>query len=127
MPVQLAEFQSKELAALTHGQLMRWMFAFLRPVKLLCVLACVYLTLSIAAEVLTTRQMGNAVDHINHLHHGSMGAQRFWPWLRGGEGKAFHLGNLWNILRGKDAAAPLRDVIVLLLVLMTVLLVMRSA
>ena len=105
VPPELAEFQRKELAALTHRQLMGWMFAFLKPVKSICVLACVYLSLSIAAEVLTTWQMGNAVDHIKEMHRGSTGAQRFWGWFIGGEGRPFHLRSLWDILLGRDVSA----------------------
>src|SRR5947209_7553848 len=102
IPPVLAEFQKNELAQISNRQLMRWMFAFLRPVKSICILACVYLTASIATEVLTTRQMGNAVDHIQKLHAGSTGTQDFWPWFFGGEGRAFRLGNLWDILLGRD-------------------------
>jgi ATP-binding cassette subfamily B protein len=124
-PPALAEFQTNEVAALANGALLRWMFAFLRPVKLLCLIACAYLTAAITAEVLVTRQMGNAVDHINHLHTGSMGAQSFWHWFLGGEGRAFHLHHLWDILFGRDPGAPLRDVILLLVALMAALLVLR--
>jgi ABC-type multidrug transport system fused ATPase/permease subunit len=121
----LTDFQQNELARISNAQLLRWMFGFLRPVKLLCLLACIYLTASVSLEVLTTRQMGNAIDHIKDLHVGSTGAQRFWPWFLGGEGRPFHTRNLVRILTGHDPAAPLRDVIILLIVLMSLLLVFR--
>jgi ATP-binding cassette subfamily B protein len=124
-PLALADFRQSEVAAISNASLLRWMFGFLRPVRLLCLLACVYLTLSIGLEVLTTRQMGNAVDHIKDLHAGSTGSRHFWPWLLGGEGRAFHLANLWHILRGQDPGAPLRDVILLLVALMSGLLIFR--
>ena len=121
----LAEFQANEVAKLANRKLLRWMFAFLRPVKLLCFIACLYLAISIAAEVFATRQMGNAVDHIRGFHAGSMGEQSFRHWFSGGEGRAFHLHHLWDILIGHDPTAPLRDVIVLMTLLMAVLLVSR--
>ena len=63
-----------EMAAM-RVSLLRWMFGFLRPVRFLCLLACIYLIFSISLEVLTTRQMGNAVDHIKDLHAGSTGTR----------------------------------------------------
>ncbi len=121
----LADFQTNEVAKLANRKLLRWMFAFLRPVKMLCFIACLYLAAAIAAEVLTTRQMGNAIDHIKDLNIRSTGTQSFWAWFRGGEGRAFHLHHLWDILLGHDPGAPLRDVILLLVVLMTGLLALR--
>src|SRR5262245_4614796 len=59
-PLALADFRESEVAAISNASLLRWMFGFMRPVRLLCLLACVYLTVSIGLEVLTTRQMGNA-------------------------------------------------------------------
>ena len=44
------------------------MFAFLRPVKSLVVLACLYLTLWVIAEVLTARQAGDVANHIKAIH-----------------------------------------------------------
>jgi ABC-type multidrug transport system fused ATPase/permease subunit len=121
----LENFRRSEVEKLASRDLLRWMFAFLRPVKLLCATACLYLTGAIAAEVLTTRQMGNAVDHIKDLHVGSMGSQSFWQWFTHGEGRAFKLHHLWDILLGHDPGAPLRDVILLLITLMSGLLVLR--
>ena len=121
----LADFQTNEVAKLANRRLLRWMFAFLRPVKMLCFIACLYLAAAIAVEVLTTRQMGSAIDHINHLNIRSTGAQSFWAWFSSGEGRAFHPQHLWGILTGHDPGAPLRDVILLLGVLMTGLLALR--
>ena len=121
----LADFQTNEVAKLANRKLLRWMFAFLRPVKMICFIACLYLAAAIAAEVLTTRQMGNAIDHIKDLNIRSTGAQTFWAWFRGGEGRAFQGHHLWDILLGHDPGAPLRDVILLLVVLMTGTLALR--
>ncbi len=45
-------------------QLLRWMFSFLRPVKGLVVLACLYLALWTAAEISAVRITARAVDQI---------------------------------------------------------------
>lgn len=75
---------------LTNRQLLYWMFGFLRPVRLLCAVACAYLALSIGAEVLTTRQFGEAANEIRALHVGQIAAAGslqaganpgFWAWF----------------------------------------------
>ncbi len=68
-----------------NGELLGWMFGFLRPVVGLTVLASVYLAMSIVAEVLTTRQMGEAANHIKALHVSHRTGEVFWRWLMGGE------------------------------------------
>ena len=63
------------------------MFQFVRPVKWLAVLAAVYLTVGVTAEVFTTRQIGAAIDVLNRLHIAPGGGQRatqplvFWRWI----------------------------------------------
>ena len=76
---------------LSNQQLLRWMFRFLSPVRLLMAVACAYLTLSIAAEVLTTRQMGEAANHIKALHLASSTTHGFLPWFLGPEPDATQL------------------------------------
>ena len=44
------------------------MFRFLRPVTGLVVLACLYLTLWVGAEILTVRQAGDVANHIKSIH-----------------------------------------------------------
>lgn len=73
------------------------MFGFLRPVKYFCLLACVYLAVSIGVEVLTTRQMGEAVNHIKLLPVGST-AQGFWSWIRGTDPEARDLRFVMGLL-----------------------------
>ncbi len=114
--------------AVTNRQLLRWMFGFLRPVKFLCLLACIYLSLAIACEVIATRQTGKSVDHIKQFHTGSMGGQHFWPWLLGGEGQPFHLRNLLDVLLSRGPAdGSFRDVMLLLVLLTTAILILRYA
>lgn len=58
------------------------MFRFLSPVKPLVVLACVYLALWVAAEVLANRQAGTTVNHINTIQVTELARQqRLWTWL----------------------------------------------
>jgi ATP-binding cassette subfamily B protein len=47
---------------------MRWMFAFLSPVKPQVFLACFYLTLSCTLEILLNNQSGLTVNHIENVH-----------------------------------------------------------
>lgn len=126
-PPALASFREKHLASLGSFALLKWMFGFLKPVKWLCVTACIYLSLSIAAEILTTRQMGSAIDHIKDLHPGGAAGEHFWRWLVGGEGHPFNLVNLWHAFVGADRTVPLRDVILLLVLIVTALLILRYA
>ena len=68
--------------AVTNRQLLAWMFGFLRPVRMYVLLACGYLTLFVAAEVMTVRQTAEAVNHIQQLHYAA-GAEQlgFRAWL----------------------------------------------
>src|SRR5688500_15446330 len=71
-------------AELDNRQLLRWMFRFLRPVKLEAFLACLYLSLFIAMEILVTRYFGVAVDQIKLFHLGEASTESsFWRWFRG--------------------------------------------
>jgi ATP-binding cassette subfamily B protein len=68
----------------TNRELLVWMFGFLRPVRLLVVLACVYLTLWVGAEVMTVKQTAEAINHIQLLHQmGGIEAPRFIAWTFG--------------------------------------------
>lgn len=89
--------------AMNNNALLRWMFRFIRPVKGLAFIACLYLALGVAAEVLTTRQIGQAVDHIKNLHvvDGAMAAPSgFWSWIRGADPQAITLRRLVVVLFG---------------------------
>ncbi|HEX2970987.1 MAG TPA: ABC transporter ATP-binding protein, partial [Tepidisphaeraceae bacterium] len=85
---------------LSNSQLLRWMFGFLSPVKMLTLVACVYLALSIGAEVLTTRQMGEAANHIKALHLSQATDQGFWAWFLSGESEARQLRHILAGLGG---------------------------
>lgn len=65
------------------------MFRFVRPVKLLVLLACIYLAVGVGAEILTLRQTGRVVDQIEHVYATEAArAVGFWAWISGGEGDA---------------------------------------
>ena len=71
------------------------MFRFVRPVRGYAALACIYVALGVAAEVLTTRQVGESVNHIKNLHTvasaaGAAGsaATTFRGWLTGADPQA---------------------------------------
>jgi ABC-type multidrug transport system fused ATPase/permease subunit len=83
------------------------MFRFIRPVKGLATIACIYVALGVGAEVLTTRQIGQAVDHIKNLHELSgiiAPPSGFWSWIRGVDPQAITLRHLVATLFGLVAA-----------------------
>jgi ABC-type multidrug transport system fused ATPase/permease subunit len=53
---------------LSNGQLLRWMFGFMSPVKPLIVLACLYLTVACGIEILLNNQSGTTIDRIQKVH-----------------------------------------------------------
>jgi ATP-binding cassette subfamily B protein len=70
----------------SHLQWLAWMFSFLKPVKAQAALACGLLAIWIILEILTTRQMGRAVDQIRIIHFSESAThQGFWAWLFGGD------------------------------------------
>jgi ABC-type multidrug transport system fused ATPase/permease subunit len=74
---------------MTNRQLVVWMFGFLRPVKPLVFLACLYLSLWVGAEVMAVRQSGMAVNQIGTLHQSSaLTNAGFWAWIFGGDPEA---------------------------------------
>ncbi|MBI4581677.1 MAG: ABC transporter ATP-binding protein, partial [Planctomycetes bacterium] len=54
--------------SLTNWFLLKWMFGFLRPVKPLAALACLYLALWTGAEVTSVRFTAEAVNRIKDIH-----------------------------------------------------------
>jgi len=99
-----------EAATITNRQLLRWMFRFLRPVRGIVVMACIYLAVWVGVEVLTTRQAGQAANHINdvfRLHKGgasSAAARGFVAWVSSAEPDAARLRRLVLVLAGLVSA-----------------------
>lgn len=80
----------RENDAVTVAALLRWMFGFLRPVAGLAILACIYLTLWVSAEVLIVRQTAEAVNEIKRRFvddrpatPGERAAPGFGAWISG--------------------------------------------
>jgi len=72
------------LPAVTDRRLLKWMFGFMRPVVRLALLACLFLSLWIGAEILTVRQTAEAINRIELVGVGrEPAAETFWGWLRG--------------------------------------------
>jgi ATP-binding cassette subfamily B protein len=79
--------------------LLTWMFRFLAPVKILVVLAGVYVTLWIAAEVLANRQAGLTVNQINLIQNsGQHHTEGMWKWLFSADINAIALRSEASIL-----------------------------
>lgn len=85
-------------AGMSNADLLRWMFRFLRPVKLLAVIACCWLALSIGVEVLTTRQFGEAANQVKELHASGGTDRGFWQWFTGAEVEAVRLRTATEVL-----------------------------
>jgi ATP-binding cassette subfamily B protein len=85
-------------AAATNRQLLAWMFRFVRPVKHLVVLACVWLALGVGVEVLVVDQTRKAVNQINAIHKSDASANGFWWWMRGPDPQAAELRTLILVL-----------------------------
>ena len=60
-------FSPRAASQVTNRQLVAWMFQFLRPVRGLVILACLYLTLWVCAEIFTVRQAGEVANHIKTI------------------------------------------------------------
>ena len=117
---------ARDAASMSNPQLLRWMFRFLAPVKPLIFLACFYLASYVGMELLTVRQTGQAIDHIKHLTGGQSAARNgFWAWAWSGEGEPLRMGGLAHALIGHDDTTPLRDIIIVLIALTSLLLVLR--
>src|ERR1051326_1481580 len=79
--------------SMSNPRLLAWMFQFLRPVKYMVVLTCVYLTCAVAAEILVTRQSGAAINYLQTLYQGHLKTTTlpFWPWVTGSGPRAHDL------------------------------------
>jgi ATP-binding cassette subfamily B protein len=82
-----SSLESKDVPAtpdLSNRALLAWMFTFVRPVKALSMLCCLYLAVYIGMEVLTTHQLGEAVTQIKQLTvDPSLQGRGVWGWLLG--------------------------------------------
>lgn len=91
------------------------MFGFLRPVKPIVFLACTYLTVWTAAEVLAVRITAEAINGIKAMHFSqSVADEGIWQWLTGvsSEARALRLivGLLAMVMLGMSVLGYLREV-----------------
>ena len=86
--------------AITNRQLFFWMFRFLKPVTSLVVLACLWLTLTVIADVSSTKVAGAVLTAIQKLIPGRGIDSGFWRWLTGVDSAATYLRRLMLILAG---------------------------
>ena len=86
-----------ELATPSNLQLMAWMFRFMKPVKLLVVIAGLWLGASVGAEILTTRQFGEAANAVNKVTD-STASEGFWAWITGPNAQAAHMRHQTQLL-----------------------------
>ncbi len=100
------------------------MFGFLSPVKPLVVLCCCYVAAAIGFEILAVRQAGTAIDHLKGIIPGSAAGKGFWHWLAG-EGRALSSAHLVPQLWRHQSDAPLRDIVLVLLALTSIMLLAR--
>src|SRR5439155_10705278 len=105
-----------------NRQLLFWMFRFLAPVKPLVFLACFYLAAAVGIEQLAVLQSGNIVDHISQLR-GTGAPHGFWLWFT--DAPALTWQALQNALMHHDSALPLRDLLIVLVALTTIMLLLR--
>jgi ABC-type multidrug transport system fused ATPase/permease subunit len=87
---------------MSHWQLLRWMFSFLRPVRGVAAVACTLLVVWIGIDILTTWQMGRAVDQIRliHVKEATAANSGFWAWLSGKDPDAGALRRVVLLLAG---------------------------
>ncbi len=115
-----------DAAKMTNPQLMRWMFKFLSPVKPLIVLACFYLAAYVGVELLAVRQTGQAIDHVNTLaFNRKTPPHGFWDWFLHGEAATPGLRGIALESIHHNADAPLRDILLVLVMLTLLLLTLR--
>lgn len=89
-----------DTSAVSNRQLLVWMFSFLGPVRLLVIMACLWLVASIGAEIMTTDRFGKALDALHGLQYGSAGEMGFVHWISGPDAAVAHLRTAILMLTG---------------------------
>jgi ATP-binding cassette, subfamily B, multidrug efflux pump len=113
--------------SMTNRQLVWWMFRFLAPVKPLVLLACFYLTAYVAVELTVVDKIGQAIDHIKLLSEAEQRIPEIgvWRWFWSGESRLLSGTSLVGALVRHDPTTPLRDIVIILVVLTATMLVLR--
>ncbi len=84
----------------SNRQLLKWMFSFLRPVKGIVVLACLFLALWTGAEISAVRITALAVDQIKAINLSELRNVGMWDWLTGNYAEASGLRHVLAVLAG---------------------------
>ncbi|MDP9173438.1 MAG: ABC transporter ATP-binding protein/permease [Planctomycetota bacterium] len=86
-------------AGMTGGQLLAWMFQFIRPVSGLVVMACVWVVAATAVDTFTIREAGEAINQIQHISAMEQGASRnFFHWIGSTDPSTAHLRWILSVL-----------------------------
>jgi ABC-type multidrug transport system fused ATPase/permease subunit len=86
---------------LSNKQLLIWMFRFIKPVVPLVLIACMWLTLTIGADLQSTRVVGSIITVIQHLPVGGLTTfNGFWHWMRSNESNANAIRRFSGYLAG---------------------------
>jgi ATP-binding cassette subfamily B protein len=86
---------------ISNQKLFIWMFRFLKPVAGLAALACLWLTLTIAADIQSTRVVARLIDVIQKLPIGGLTTfNGFWHWITSNEPNANAIRKISWILAG---------------------------
>jgi ABC-type multidrug transport system fused ATPase/permease subunit len=90
-----------DTSAVNNRALLRWMFQFLRPVKMEAFLACFYLACLITCEIFIVKYFGAVVNDLKELHlRSGKSTGGFWQWINGTDANVSHLRGLVQLLFG---------------------------
>ncbi len=86
---------------MSNSKLVVWMFRFIKPVIWLVIIACLWLTLTVAADLQSTRVVGTLITRIQYLPVGGLTTkQGFWHWILSHEPEANAIRRLSGFLAG---------------------------
>jgi ATP-binding cassette subfamily B protein len=86
--------------AVSNRQLLRWMFQFIKPVKLLLAVACFWVACATGVDTLTIREAGVAVNAIQDIHKTDSGQTPFVQWAKTPQGPVARLRQVLAVLSG---------------------------
>ncbi len=86
---------------MTNQKLLIWMFRFIKPVLGLVIIACLWLTLTVAADIGSTYVVGKLITVIQYLPIGGLTTNNgFWHWIGSNEINANLIRKLSAYLAG---------------------------
>ncbi len=98
----LSDVSAVSAPAVNNRQLLRWMFRFIRPVKALLAVSCLWLFAWVAAEVMLTRQAGTAINQVKGMGDARrhIDVSGFWIWMHSPDPSAIQLRQAVFVLAG---------------------------